>query len=145
MSAWKHNSKTDFLISASCLEYLVRTASKDLAIGVQSFQMNTRYYIKLTELTIGLYGAESFLTSRQSLSCSRFSQHFMDPEGSLLCSHNPPVLPLLSQINPVHTTLGYLSKVRFNIILPPTSRVFLVASFHLKTDRTIVFTSSCIL
>jgi hypothetical protein len=40
------------------------------------------------------------------------------------CVHNsPPLDPLLSHINPVHTTPSYLSKIHFNIIhdSPPTS------------------------
>jgi hypothetical protein len=35
---------------------------------------------------------------------------------------SPPLVPILSQINPVHTTLPYLLKIHSNIILPPTSR-----------------------
>jgi hypothetical protein len=37
----------------------------------------------------------------------------------------------LSQINPVHTTQSYFCKIHLNIILPPTSKVFLVVSFLL--------------
>jgi hypothetical protein len=33
----------------------------------------------------------------------------------------PPLVPILSQINPVHTTPSYLSKIHYNIIHPPTS------------------------
>jgi hypothetical protein len=33
-----------------------------------------------------------------------------------------PLVPVMRQINPVHTTPSYLSKIHFNIILPPTSR-----------------------
>jgi hypothetical protein len=32
-----------------------------------------------------------------------------------------PLVPILSQIDPVHTILSYLSKIYFNIVHPPTS------------------------
>jgi hypothetical protein len=36
--------------------------------------------------------------------------------------HNiPPLVPILSQINPIYTILFCLSKIDFNIIHPPTS------------------------
>jgi hypothetical protein len=39
----------------------------------------------------------------------------MEPEGSLPCSQDPPLVPILSQINPIHTIPSYLSKIHFNI------------------------------
>jgi hypothetical protein len=45
----------------------------------------------------------------------------MEPEGSLTFSQEPPLVPILSQINPVHTNLNYLSKIYLNIIHPPTT------------------------
>jgi hypothetical protein len=35
---------------------------------------------------------------------------------------NPPLVPILSQINPVHITTSYLFKINFNIILQCLSR-----------------------
>jgi hypothetical protein len=45
----------------------------------------------------------------------------MEPEGSLPCSQQPPLVPILSQINPIHIMPSYLSKIHFNIVHPPTS------------------------
>jgi hypothetical protein len=33
---------------------------------------------------------------------------------------SPPLVPILSQIDPVHITQFYFSKIHFNIILPPS-------------------------
>jgi hypothetical protein len=67
------------------------------------------------------HGAETFLGSSQMCSYSRASQYFMEPEGSLSCSQEPPLVPILSQINPIHTIPSYLSKIQFNKVRPPTS------------------------
>jgi hypothetical protein len=39
------------------------------------------------------------------------TQHFNEPEGSLLCSQQPAPGPNLSQMNPAHTTPSYVSKI----------------------------------
>jgi hypothetical protein len=61
------------------------------------------------------WSCESFLGSRQSLSYSRISQHFMEPKGSLPCSQEPSNGPYLSQINPVCTTSSSFFKIYLNI------------------------------
>jgi hypothetical protein len=65
-------------------------------------------------------GAGSFLRSCQSLSYSRISQHFMEPEGSLPYSQQSSTgpYPEPDQSSPYHP---YRFKIRFNIILPPKS------------------------
>jgi hypothetical protein len=35
----------------------------------------------------------------------------MGPEGSLPCSQNLPLVPILSQTNPVHSTMSYLRSI----------------------------------
>jgi hypothetical protein len=37
---------------------------------------------------------------------------------------SPPLVSILSQINPDHTNPSYLSKFHFNIVHPPTSKSF---------------------
>jgi hypothetical protein len=44
----------------------------------------------------------------------------MEPKGSLTNSQEPPLAPILSQMNPDHTPAHYSFKSHFNIILPFT-------------------------
>jgi hypothetical protein len=42
----------------------------------------------------------------------------MEIEGSLPCSQKPAMVPILSQMHPVHTFPPYFPKIHFNIIFP---------------------------
>jgi hypothetical protein len=43
-----------------------------------------------------------------------------DPKVRYLIEKSTQPVPVLSQMNPVHTLLPHLFKISFNIILPPT-------------------------
>jgi hypothetical protein len=45
----------------------------------------------------------------------------------------PPLVPILSQIDPIPTIPSYLSKIHFNIVHPPS---FTVSNFYLRTSNS---------
>jgi hypothetical protein len=79
-------------------------------------KIHTRYLLRYF-LT---YGAEFFLRSCQLCEYSRTSQHFMELKGLLPCSQEPYTgpYPKPDRSSPYYPTL---SKIYFNIVLPPTS------------------------
>jgi hypothetical protein len=58
---------------------------------------------------------------REAASCAT-TQEFPNILCSRKVNKSPPPVPILSQINPVHTTPSCFPKIHSNIILPPTSR-----------------------
>jgi hypothetical protein len=76
--------QTDAITEAKQLFSCLFIFARCISIGNLSVHLYECVYHTLT------YGAEPFLRSRQLGSHSRTSQHFMEPEGSLLCSSPLP-------------------------------------------------------
>jgi hypothetical protein len=62
---------------------------------------------------------------------------------NILRNHkNPPLVPIRSQINWVHTTPSYLSKIHFTYYPPTQSKSCLVVSFHVAVPpKTYMYSS----
>jgi hypothetical protein len=72
-----------------------------------------------------LYGAESFLRKWQSLTSQETPR--LLPNSWTIHYHvhkSPPLVPILSQTNPIHNPTTYSFNIHFNNIFPPTPRSF---------------------
>jgi hypothetical protein len=83
-------------------------------------------------------GPESSLRSCKSLSF----QHFMEPEGWLLCSQLPSASICPDQINPVLTTSSCFLRIQHHIILPPLLRSALWPLSFLFSNQTFISTNA---
>jgi hypothetical protein len=62
----------------------------------------------------------------------------MELEGSLPCSQEPAIIPVLSQMNPVHTLPLYFCKISFNI-LPSSPRLVVVTLLKVSSPKRLNF------
>jgi hypothetical protein len=84
-----------------------RTSAYQLMCCISLYDSN--YSITITYLRT--YGADPFLRSRQLCSYSRISQQFTEPDVHYSVHKSPPPIPIMSEINSVHTIPSCLSKI----------------------------------
>jgi hypothetical protein len=86
-----------------------KSISSQFILILSSHTQSSECMWKLSPITYLLtYGAEPFFRSCQLCSCSRTSQHFMEPEGSWLCLQEPSTgpCPEPDQYRPYHPVLS---------------------------------------
>jgi hypothetical protein len=114
------------------------------------------YYCNIHFVLLLLCFPNLLFTPAQVIHCIKITsfaswQTFTNPMGRVLamlkCVINLlttalSLLPILRQINPVHT-LTFFSKIHFNVILPssPQASKWFLSSFHTKTLCTFFFTA----
>lgn len=88
-------------------------------------------------ITTWLHWIEPFVR-RYNLSVKK-SSPFMVSEGALQCSQNPPVYPVLRQLNPIHIITNLLFKINFNN-MPPSHQQFQRDFFPLGFGNKMFYT-----
>jgi hypothetical protein len=71
-----------------------------------------------------LHSLKELSPSREAANCAatlELPRILWNPKVQYRVHNNTPLVPILSQKNPVHTTLFYHSMTHFNSVQPPTS------------------------
>jgi hypothetical protein len=89
-----------------------------IVIGKTRFNVEISYSLSFTHSLMELSPSWEAVScaATQELSSTLWNQKF-----HYSVHKNPPLVPILSQIDPVHTSSTYLSKIRLNIVHLSTS------------------------
>jgi hypothetical protein len=90
--------------------------------------------MKMMMIILIIFNYMELSPSLEAASCSpaeEFLKIFWNAKAHYCVYKSPSLVLMLSQINPVRTTLSYLSKIHLKIILSSTSLFFLLVSFLL--------------
>jgi hypothetical protein len=105
--------------------------------GLETIPQKTLFFVSNKKWNCYLltYLLTELSTSRGAANCSATQELpsiLCNPKDHYRVHKSPPLVPILSRINPVHSIPSYFSKIHFTIVCPPTYVLFFpVVSFLL--------------
>jgi hypothetical protein len=102
----------------------VRKLSPSVCQSVRMQQLENCWTILLWNLILLTYLLTELSTSWGAVNCAAPQEPpsiSWNPKVQYRVHKSPPLVPILSHVNPIHSIPSYLSKIHFNIVHPPTS------------------------